>query len=441
MAKVFKVIMNILIILFIVALVALFVPPLLGITTVTAKPDVETNMQTGSVAYGVREPLSSLKVGDTIISSTESETWLYEITQIDATAGELTVRSSETAEPETIMLRRTASKKVLVVPFIGYIIIALQTTEGMIILGLIAALLVILFIIADILCRKAKDKETDEDDEDDELSEEEQDRRYFSDLAASQSRPSRLDELGTISIPPVADMMESDPDHKRANTLELDEELETPELILETVSSAQNTVSTDATQKVVLPGEEPVKEEAGDTEHEMTVDLVEPEETPEAQTPAPEAPAKPDSEKEPPKEESPSAKADAKKAPTKETAPAEKAAPAEQAAPVEKAAPIEQAAPAEKTAPSADTSELSGIGSALENVLDSGEMNRTARTDAPAAAAPEPVPETPAEEIELAIPQRTLDELLQEAYANGEDPKVTKDAAIGVTFVDYSNCL
>ena len=52
-----------------------------------------------------------------------------------------------------------------------------------------------------------------------------------------------------------------------------------------------------------------------------------------------------------------------------------------------------------------------------------------------------PAKAAPAEEIELAIPAKTLDELLQEAYANGEDPKVTKDAATGITFVDYSNCL
>ena len=62
---------------------------------------------------------------------------------------------------------------------------------------------------------------------------------------------------------------------------------------------------------------------------------------------------------------------------------------------------------------------------------------------------PVPVKEEPVEsdfsaemgEIELAMPSRTADELLQEAYTNGDDPSVTKDPITGVTFIDYSDCL
>ena len=45
------------------------------------------------------------------------------------------------------------------------------------------------------------------------------------------------------------------------------------------------------------------------------------------------------------------------------------------------------------------------------------------------------------DEIELAIPARSVEDLLQEAYAKGEDPKVEKDELTGVTFVDLSDCL
>lgn len=432
--------MNILIILFILALVALFVPPLLGITTITAKPGTETNMQVGSVAYGMRESLNNLQPGDTIITNTENETWLYEITQMDASTGELTVRTSETAEPRTITLRRTASKKILVVPYIGYIVIALQTTEGMIILGLAVALLVILFIIADILCRKSKEKEEDEEED---LTEEEQDRQYFSDLAASQSRPSRLDELGTISIPPVADMMQADPEFNRAKTLELDEELETPELILESVASENDTAATDATQKVVLPVRNQAAGAAADAVQEAAEEITV-EEIPAVEAPVKEAPApKPAAE---PAKEAPAPKPAAE--PAKEApAPKPAAEPAKEAPAPKPAAEetVREAAPAarpqEPAAAASYTSELSGIGSALENALNTDQINQTPQAAAAAAPVPEAVPEAAPEEIELAIPQRSLDELLQEAYANGEDPKVTKDPAIGVTFVDYSNCL
>ena len=87
------------------------------------------------------------------------------------------------------------------------------------------------------------------------------------------------------------------------------------------------------------------------------------------------------------------------------------------------------------------TAELSGIGSALENALGTDRMNQTPQAQAAVPPAPEAAPEVKPEEIELAIPQRTLDELLQEAYANGEDPKVVKNPTTGITFVDYSNCL
>ena len=45
------------------------------------------------------------------------------------------------------------------------------------------------------------------------------------------------------------------------------------------------------------------------------------------------------------------------------------------------------------------------------------------------------------EEIELAMPVRTVEELLQEAYSDGDDPVVKEDDTTGVTFVDYSECL
>ena len=102
MAKLFKVIMNILIILFIASLVALFVPPLLGITTVISEPDTASNMQIGSVAYGTRVPLDEISKGDTIISNSDNETYLYTVEDIDASTGVLSVKSSETADAKEI---------------------------------------------------------------------------------------------------------------------------------------------------------------------------------------------------------------------------------------------------------------------------------------------------------------------------------------------------
>ena len=59
MSKVLKVIGNILLVLFIVVAAAQLVPPLVGVTTVVATPQVESNMQVGSVAYGWRKNLNT----------------------------------------------------------------------------------------------------------------------------------------------------------------------------------------------------------------------------------------------------------------------------------------------------------------------------------------------------------------------------------------------
>lgn len=90
-----------------------------------------------------------------------------------------------------------------------------------------------------------------------------------------------------------------------------------------------------------------------------------------------------------------------------------------------------------------DTSELAGIGNALENVMENERMNQTPHNEEPSpkSAPDEEAADVSSSEIEIAIPARSLEELLQEAYAKGEDPTVVKDETIGVTLVDYSDCL
>lgn len=382
MAKLFKVIMNILIIVFIASLVALFVPPLLGITTVVADSNSATNMQVGSVAYGTRVSIDELAIGDTIISNSDNETYLYDVTAIDTATGTLSVKSSDTSEVKSITLRRTASKKLFVIPLIGYIVIALQSTEGLIILGLVVVLLVILFIISEILCRKSQKVDDEEDAE--------VDREYFRNLATSQQKPSALDELGTITIPPIKDIMDEESNSAPSDTVPLDEDFENPELILEPADDEDF----DDDEDDDLAEDEPVIDK--DTSSKSN-----------------------DSSK----------RNEPKKKTLKEM--------------LQKEEPSDEPLENDFASASIDnTSELTDIGNALENVLENERMNQTPHHEEPA-----PVPEEEenidisSSEIEIAIPARSLEELLQEAYAKGEDPNVIKDEAIGVTLVDYSDCL
>ncbi|MCI5568566.1 MAG: hypothetical protein MR372_01775 [Lachnospiraceae bacterium] len=400
MAKLFKVIMNILIILFIASLVALFVPPLLGITTVISEPDTASNMQIGSVAYGTRVPLDEISKGDTIISSSDNETYLYTVEDIDASTGVLSVKSSETADAKEITLRRTASKKLFVIPLIGYIVIAFQSTEGLIILGLGVALLVILFIISEILCKKSK--KSDEDDDEAAV-----DREYFRDLATSQQKPSSLDELATITIPPIKDILEEEK-KAEADTAALDEDFENPELILEPVSN-------DDEASIEEFAEE---NEKGDTEASDA--------------------AKPADIKD-------NSSADISSSDKAGTAASSKDAHGKKdsfKADNDIQSSVQPSKPSESASSQlGSTSELSDIESALESVLENEQMNPTPHSEQPAAAPEAPVSEPASSEIEIAIPAKTLEELLQEAYAKGEDPTVIKDESAGVTLVDYSDCL
>lgn len=391
MAKLFKVIMNILIIVFIASLVALFVPPLLGITTVVADSDSATNMQVGSVAYGTRVSLDELAIGDTIISNSDNETYLYEVTAVDTSTGVVSVKSSDTSDVKNITLRRTASKKLFVIPLIGYIVIALQSTEGLIILGLGVVLLVILFIISEILCRKSQKLDDDEDAE--------VDREYFRNLATSQQKPSALDELGTITIPPIKDIMDEESDSSPSDTVPLDEDFENPELILESADADDDFDEEDDEQY----DDSSMDEQISDTE--------------------PSSKTKNASNQNEPK------KRTIKELLQKEETPDEFSA--------------EDSENNSDSSSIDDTSELAGIGNALENVLENERMNQTPHSEEPSQT-PTPEEETAdvsSSEIEIAIPARSLEELLQEAYAKGEDPTVVKDDSIGVTLVDYSDCL
>ncbi len=385
MAKLFKVIMNILIIVFIASLVALFVPPLLGITTVVAGSNSATNMQVGSVAYGTRVSIDELAIGDTIISNSDNETYLYDVTAIDASTGTLSVKSSDTSDVKSITLRRTASKKLFVIPLIGYIVIALQSTEGLIILGLVVVLLVILFIISEILCRKSQKIDDEEDAE--------VDREYFRNLATSQQKPSALDELGTITIPPIKDIMDEESNSAPSDTVPLDEDFENPELILEPADDEDFDDEEDDAYDD-LADDEPVIDKDASSKSKDSLKRNEP-----------------------------------KKKTLKEM--------------LQKEEPSDEPLENDFASASIDnTSELTDIGNALENVLENERMNQTPHHEEPA-----PVPEAEekidisSSEIEIAIPARSLEELLQEAYAKGEDPNVIKDEAIGVTLVDYSDCL
>ena len=198
MSKFLKVIVNLVVLFSIVVAAALLVPPFAGIDTVmNDNTNTETNIPVGSVAYGKEIKVKELKKKDRIIYSEGSSTYVYEITDMDASAGAYEVKDpySKSSEAEVVTLQKSVPKVAVVVPFIGYAAIALQSKEGLIVIGLGIVLLIILFILSE-LWRKDDDdddeddeeEDNEEDDDDDEDDEEEMSRKERRRLKKEEKR-------------------------------------------------------------------------------------------------------------------------------------------------------------------------------------------------------------------------------------------------------------
>ena len=88
MSKFLKIIVNLVVIAAIAVEAALLVPPFMGVDTVmNDNTETDTNLPVGSVAYGRSTDAGDLKVGDRIIYSEGSSDYIYEITDMDASAG------------------------------------------------------------------------------------------------------------------------------------------------------------------------------------------------------------------------------------------------------------------------------------------------------------------------------------------------------------------
>ena len=177
MSKFLKIIVNLVVIAAIAVAAALLVPPFAGVDTVmNDNTETDTNLPVGSVAYGRSTDAGDLEVGDRIIYSEGSSDYIYEITDMDASAGAYRVSDpyNRNSDEQNITIQKSVPRVVLVVPFIGYGAIALQSTEGLIVVGLGIVFLIILFILSEI---RRKDRDEEEDDEEDEEDSQEEDER------------------------------------------------------------------------------------------------------------------------------------------------------------------------------------------------------------------------------------------------------------------------
>ena len=171
MSKLLKVIVNTLLLLAILSAGALVIPPFAGITTLVSDGMGNTNISRGAVTYAKKTDTSSVAAGDKILVDDNSGKYIYTIQSLDTAAGTASVKNVISGDTTEITVRATVSKVIVTIPVIGFLSMAAQSREGIMIIGL-----AILFLLSEVWKRDEEEDEEEEEedeDEDDEKASEE----------------------------------------------------------------------------------------------------------------------------------------------------------------------------------------------------------------------------------------------------------------------------
>lgn len=175
MSKFLKVLVNSILILAIIVAGGLLIPPFAGVTTVIVDDEgMDTNLSMGSVTYAVTLKGNPGEGSKVLLSEGEGQ-YVYKVQSVDGNNCILEDKLSTDGGTIEHTVSTTMKKVILTIPFVGYVSMALRTTEGLIIVGLSVVFVIILFVLAEIWKKDDEGDEDDEDNEDDEDLEEEED--------------------------------------------------------------------------------------------------------------------------------------------------------------------------------------------------------------------------------------------------------------------------
>ena len=398
MSKVLKTIVNVILFCAIVVAAGLLIPPFAGITTVMVDDvDMQTNLPQGSVAYAVEKDRSELKQGDKVLISQEGRQYVYVVDSIDSSSVVLDDQLSTDGGTTQQELGSTVQKVMLVVPVIGYVSMALRSTEGLIIVGLAVVFVIILFILAEVW-KKDDDEEEDEEDEDGQEDESEEEpavmsRRQKKKARKADKKKQKQEEKAAVAEAKARAKRERQEaklakNNKKAHMM--DEPEQEPEAI--PAEPMEETQAAGSTQEIVLPQELMQEEQSAGNTQEIVLPTEETQE----------------------KQESTDETEDPDKTLLEETA----------------------------SLFAADIASMMGENQTKETE----KPEETDPSDSPEQTQPvvlEAVPEEKQEigDKKLAMPVYTKEELLQKAEADGDEPEVIEDEVSGVTLVDYSDVL
>lgn len=373
-----KFIVHLIVFLSIVCVLALAVPPFVGIATVVIDDaDKETNLPLGSVTYGKEIPSSGILIGDPIVVEEGDRAYRYRVQEIDLDNSMFTVldTSNTGIEPKAITIRGNVTKVTITIGYIGYLLIAIQSTEGLIVIGLGVLFLIILFVLAEIWGRD-KGAQAEEQDEEE---------TYEGAVAAAavpgqegeEKTPRQLKKEARARQKAEVARLKAEAKERRR---EEKEKLRAAKRIARTGGFIEDMEPVETI--LGLDGVSPA-EQAADQAHEELKKEIEAATT--APAPAPQGPT-----------------AEQEKSPTQEIPVLDGAA--------KKAEEKKQEEPETEKAPAGE--EQKGGSSQPEE-----------------------------EAAKIAIPLYTAEELLEKAEAAGEAPEVVQDEETGVTLLDYSSII
>lgn len=399
MGRFLKWIVNIILLCAIVIAAALLIPPLAGVTTAMIdEVDMDTNLPRGSVTYARDVAADDLEAGDDVLILESGKTYVYRVKNLDTGDGTCTLEDTRTAGAEEVTRTFTGdvSKVVLTVPFIGYIPMAMKSTEGLIVIGLAVVFVIILFILAE-LWRPDRDDEEEEEEEEEEENPEPADeaRQTLPVDTPSQIMEEASSEIASVVSSVVAEESQPEEIRQPEEDGELDEidrklrqepEYLSEEEVLRQAEETDGTVTADGEEDaVILSLEEDIRSEEermqeinDGAQEEIVLE--------------------------------------------QETVPEEE--PAVEETVIEEAALLEEPVSEEETMETAEEMTEEKI-PAAEPYVPEQEVEEEVQTD----------------ERKLAMPLYTADELLAKAREKGENPRVVKDEKTGVTLLDYSDLL
>lgn len=308
MSKLLKVIVNTLLLLAILSAGALVIPPFAGITTLVSDGMGNTNISRGAVTYAKKTDTSSVATGDKILVDDNSGKYIYTIQSLDIAAGTASVKNVISGDTTEITVRATVSKVIITIPVIGFLSMAAQSREGIMIIGLAILFLVILFILSEVWKRDEEEDEEEEEedeDEDDEKASEElrsrkkaaleekkkrEEQEMIEQLRAADQKTAEEEKQDEFEIPDLEEEEEEEEETEQVsfNTVDLqnlvrgEETEEIPEAVEET-EIVEEAAAEETAEEVTEETEETESAEPETVEEieEFEETIEEPEEEPE----------------------------------------------------------------------------------------------------------------------------------------------------------------